>query len=148
MGFISLYVSFPFFFWHYPTKYYQNYTDTIAGKTLDSLFPVNYRYHGIPMVGQNGSRQFSQSGVVFCDKDSLQTTSCRGLFKRFVFLDFSSNVYYRRIDIEGRSFPLFTCNIDIGTDIGAETPEELAVCIVGELIKVRSELRKRVSNRI
>jgi xanthine dehydrogenase accessory factor len=27
----------------------------------------------------------------------------------------------------------------IGTDIGAETPEELAVSIVGELVKVRSE---------
>jgi xanthine dehydrogenase accessory factor len=30
----------------------------------------------------------------------------------------------------------------IGTDIGAETPEELAVSIVGELIKVRSEKGK------
>jgi xanthine dehydrogenase accessory factor len=30
----------------------------------------------------------------------------------------------------------------IGTDIGAETPAELAVSIVGELIKVRAELRK------
>ena len=30
----------------------------------------------------------------------------------------------------------------IGTDIGAETPEELAVSIVGELIKVRAEKGK------
>ena len=30
----------------------------------------------------------------------------------------------------------------IGTDIGAETPEELAVSIVGELIKVRAEKAK------
>jgi xanthine dehydrogenase accessory factor len=27
----------------------------------------------------------------------------------------------------------------IGTDIGAETPEELAISIVGELVKVRSD---------
>jgi xanthine dehydrogenase accessory factor len=31
----------------------------------------------------------------------------------------------------------------IGTDIGAETPEELAISIVGELVKVRSEKNGR-----
>ncbi len=36
----------------------------------------------------------------------------------------------------------------IGTDIGAETPEELAVSIVGELIKVRAEKEKWLSKRI
>ena len=30
----------------------------------------------------------------------------------------------------------------IGSDIGAETPEELAVSIVGELIKIRAEKGK------
>jgi xanthine dehydrogenase accessory factor len=36
----------------------------------------------------------------------------------------------------------------IGTDIGAETPEELAVSIVGELIKVRAEKEKCVQKKI
>lgn len=36
----------------------------------------------------------------------------------------------------------------IGTDIGAETPEELAVSIVGELIKVRAEKEKCGQKRI
>jgi xanthine dehydrogenase accessory factor len=32
----------------------------------------------------------------------------------------------------------------IGTTIGAETPEELAISIVGELVKVRAEMNKAV----
>ncbi len=36
----------------------------------------------------------------------------------------------------------------IGTDIGAETPEELAVSIVGELIKVRAEKEKCIQKKI
>ena len=36
----------------------------------------------------------------------------------------------------------------IGTDIGAETPEELAVSIVGELIKVRAEKEKCLQKKI
>lgn len=39
---------------------------------------------------------------------------------------------YGRLDLDRVHCP-------IGTDIGAETPEELAVSVVGELIKVRSE---------
>lgn len=35
----------------------------------------------------------------------------------------------------------------IGTDIGAETPEEIAISIVGELVKVRSEKSKREEKR-
>ena len=36
----------------------------------------------------------------------------------------------------------------IGTDIGAETPEELAVSIVGELIKVRAEKEKCLQKKL
>ena len=36
----------------------------------------------------------------------------------------------------------------IGTDIGAETPEELAVSIVGESIKVRAEKKKCPQKKI
>jgi len=36
----------------------------------------------------------------------------------------------------------------IGIDIGAETPQELAVSIVGELIKVRAEKEKCIQKKI